>query len=65
MTFETKDLVLALLGAANALCSWKLFAVLNRLDTSLAEMRGTLTGWNLDARVTELEKKSRNHGVSG
>ena len=58
MNLVPQDYFLALMGAANALWSWKLFGVLNRLDTSLSEMRGMIKGWNLDERVTALERKA-------
>ena len=58
---QPSDYFLAAMGAANALWSWRLFSVLNRLDTKLSRMEGLQEGWDLDKRVTRLERRLEAH----
>jgi hypothetical protein len=57
VNLQPSDYFLALMGVVNATWSWRLFTVLNRLDTKLAKIEGLMDGWNLDERVTRLERK--------
>lgn len=36
---------------------WKMLAMLSRIQKDLAYLQGTVEGWELDERVTRLERK--------
>jgi hypothetical protein len=42
--------------AFSALWSWRLIVILNRIDARMARQEGLQEGWNLDERVTRLER---------